>query len=125
MPAAADGERQLALALGAQDLRPAWGTEVLPGVIADARFPEASLVVECDGRRWHTVDSDRAADLSPGRVLVATDGTSERVTASDLRAGVDVVQQIGQVRARRIAAGRGRSPGWRPVRPGQRIRPPR
>lgn len=119
-------ERQLALALAAQDLRPAWGVEVLPGVIVDACFPEASLVVECDGRRWHTVGSDRAADLSREGALVADGWHVERVIADDLRGGgVATVQRIRDVRARRIAAGRGRSPGWRPVRPGRRIRPPR
>lgn len=118
-------ERQLALALAAQDLRPAWGMEVLPGVIADACFPEASLVIECDGRRWHTIDSDRAADLSREGVLIADGGHVERVTASDLRDDVEVVRRIREVRASRIAARWGRAAGWRPVRPGRRIRPPR
>jgi hypothetical protein len=35
-------ERRLALALAAVGLWPAWGMEVLPGIIVDACFPEAS-----------------------------------------------------------------------------------
>lgn len=120
-------ERQLALALHAAGLRPVWGMEVLPGIVVDTAFVEASYAIECDGARWHTIDADRAADITREGALVADGWRVDRVGHADLRAdrGTAIAAAIYDTRATRIAAGLGRPAGWRPVRPGRRIRPPR
>lgn len=119
-------ERGLALALAEVGLRPVWGMEVLPGVIADACFPEASYVLECDGRHWHTIDTDRASDLSRESLLRADGWAVDRVRSTDLRnRRSELIQRIRTTRRQRMDAGSGRPAAWRPVRPGRRIRPPR
>ncbi|MBW3604380.1 MAG: endonuclease domain-containing protein [Actinobacteria bacterium] len=119
-------ERQLALALADVGLRPAWGMEVLPGIISDACFPEASYIIERDGGRWHAIDTDRAADVTREGALVAYGWRVDRIRDADVRSRADaVVAAIRTTRAARIAAGLGRPASWRPVRPGRRVRPPR
>lgn len=119
-------ERQLALALADIGLVPAWGMEVLPGIVPDACFPEASYIIECDGGRWHTIEADRAADVTREGVLAADGWHVDRVRSADVRDRPDrVVSAIRETRAARIEAGLGRPPEWRPVRPGRRVRPPR
>lgn len=117
-------ERQLALLLARLGLQPTWGMEVLPGIIADACFPEASYILECDGREWHTIDSDRAADITREAVLRADGWHVDRVTSADLSRDTEaVVTAIRDRRAARVAAGLGRPGGWRPARAGRRLRP--
>lgn len=119
-------ERQLALALATVGLRPIWGMEVLPGVVPDACFPEASYVLEGDSRRWHTIESDLAADLSREGLLHADAWHITRVRPTDLlHRGEELLADIVAIRQQRIDAGLGRPPTWRPVRPGRRLRPPR
>lgn len=118
-------ERQLALLLHEADLRPAWGMEVLPGIVVDACFPDASYVIECDGRRWHTITADRAADVTRQGLLEADGWRVDRVRHEDLEDDrVAVLAHVRATRAARVAAGLGRPEGWRPVRPGRRVRPP-
>lgn len=119
-------ERQLALLLADAGLQPAWGMEVLPGIIVDACFPEASYVLECDGMRWHSIDADRASDVTRSGVLVADGWLIDRVRDVDVRDDrLALIAHIRATRAAREAAGLGRAPGWQPVRPGRRVRPPR
>jgi hypothetical protein len=119
-------ERQFALALDTIGLRPAWGMEVLPGIITDACFPEASYVLECDGRHWHSIAADIASDLTTEGILRADGWAIDRVRAADLRNGrQQLLSRIQTTRAQRIAAGLGRPDDWSPVHPGRRIRPAR
>ena len=119
-------ERQLALALDTIGLRPAWGMEVLPGIITDACFPEASYVLECDGRRWHSLDADLASDLSREGVLRADGWAIDRVRAADLRDGRQrLLTRIQTTRTQRMAAGLGRPDDWHAVHAGRRLRPAR
>jgi very-short-patch-repair endonuclease len=97
--------------------------EVLPGIITDTCFPEASYVLECDGRHWHCLDADMASDLSREGVLRADGWAVDRVRATDLRNGRQ--QQLARIqttRTQRIAAGLGRPDHWSPVHPGRRLR---
>ena len=118
-------ERQLALALADVGLRPAWGMEVLPGVIADACFPEASYILECDGGRWHTIDSDRASDEARTGALLADGWLVDRIRAVDLdQRRSATVADVRSTRRDRMRRGLGRPAQWRPVRSGRRLRPP-
>lgn len=119
-------ERQLALALHEVGLHPAWGVEVLPGVIVDACFAEASYVLECDGVQWHTIDTDRAADVSRQGILRADGWRVDRIGTADLRdRRAETVAAIVATRAARIEVGLGRPREWSPVHPGRRLRPAR
>lgn len=80
-------ERRLALLLADANLRPVWGMEVLPGIIVDACFPEASYVLECDGVRWHSIDADRASDVTREGALVADGWLVDRVRTPDVARG--------------------------------------
>lgn len=118
-------ERQLALLLDEAGLRPAWGMEVLPGIVVDACFPDALYVIECDGRLWHRIDADRAADATRQGVLEADGWRVDRVRHEDLTGDrVAVLARVRATRAARAAAGLRRPDGWRPVRAGRRVRPP-
>lgn len=119
-------ERQLALALDTIGLRPAWGMEVLPGIVTDACFPEASYVLECDGRHWHSIAADITSDLSRKGVMRADGWAVDCVRAADLRnARPQLLARIQTTRTQRIAAGLGRPEDWRPLHPGRRLRPAR
>jgi hypothetical protein len=119
-------ERRLALLLDEIGLRPGWGMEVLPGIVVDACFPESSYVLECDGRRWHTIDADRAADITREGVLASDGWLVDRVRDDDLtRDRVALQARIRATRLARMAAGLGRPDAWRPIHPGRRVRPPR
>jgi hypothetical protein len=119
-------ERQLALALDSIGLQPAWGMEILPGIIADACFPDASYVLECDGRHWHSIAGDIAADVSREGVLRADGWAIDRVHAADLCNGrLQLLSRIRITHTQRMAAGLGRPADWSPVQPGRRIRPVR
>ncbi|MGH8898391.1 MAG: type IV toxin-antitoxin system AbiEi family antitoxin domain-containing protein [Egibacteraceae bacterium] len=48
-----EGERRLARALASVELYPAWGVEIVRGVIVDACLPASSLIPEFDGVKWH------------------------------------------------------------------------
>lgn len=91
--------------------------EVLPGIIVDACFPEASYVLECDGMRWYSIDADRASDVTRSGALVADGWLIDRVRDVDVRD--DRLALIAHIRPRaaREAAGLGRAPGWQPVDP--------
>lgn len=118
-------ERELALALATVGLQPAWGMEVLPGVKPDACFPEASYVLEGDSRRYHTIESDRASDITREGLLRADGWHITRVRSTDLRQRrARLLADIVATRQERIDAGLGRPETWRPVHPGVRIRPP-
>lgn len=49
-----------------------------------AGFPEASYMVECDGRQWHTIATDHAADVTRQGALRADGCDVTRITAADL-----------------------------------------
>lgn len=118
-------ERRLAVALAQEGQHPAWAMEVLPGVVVDACFPDASYVLECDGRRWHTIDADVAADVTREGLLRSDGWRVDRVTSADLRDDHRrLLARIIATRDARREAGLGRPDGWRPVHAGRRIRPP-
>lgn len=119
-------ERQLALALHAVGLQPVWGMEVLPRIVVDACFRDASYILEGDGGYWHTIETDLAADVSREGALLADGWLVRRIRSDELRDQRD--ELLAEIKATTIArrdAGLGRRPDWRPVRPGRRIRPPR
>lgn len=119
-------ERKLALALQEVDLYPAWSMEVLPGIKPDASFPEASYALECDSHRWHTIEADRAADAMREGVLRSDGWLVRRIADADLtERREELVAEIEETRAARIAAGAGRPSDWRPLHPGRRTPPPR
>lgn len=57
-----EGERLMAGLFTACDPQPVWGVWIYADVRIDAVFLEARLVLEYDGRDYHTIDTDRDAD---------------------------------------------------------------
>lgn len=80
-----EGERALAGLFLPGDPLPCWQVWVLPGIRVDAAYLEARLVLEYDGRAWHTLDTDREADAARELKLEAANIAVVRVTAGMLR----------------------------------------
>lgn len=121
-----EAERWLAVGLAEHGVYPLWSAEVLPGVFPDAAMPEAALIVECDGRRHHTLLPDRASDAARESRLRFARWEVIRCSGAELRRDLEgVVTRIVSLRQQRIDAGLGLPPGWRPLSPGRSLRPPR
>lgn len=82
------GERRMASALADAGFGPGdvlWQIQLTPRHRVDALLPAHRLVVEYDGRDFHTDPRDRAADAARDRDLAALGYGVARVRAEDLR----------------------------------------
>lgn len=103
-----EGERALASALRAAPVQPEWGMWLLPDVRVDAVYRAARLVLEYDGRRHHTLESDRDADQRRQQRLEGDGYWVERVRWEDLRDRPgETVARVEAVRRSREALLRG------------------
>lgn len=71
----------------------------------DRAFPDVRLIVEADGRRWHTRSADFARDRARDRVAATGGWQTVRVTWEDLaRDPVGVAADLRAIHSRRAAA---------------------
>ncbi len=117
-------ERRLAIGLAKYGVYPLWGAEVLPDIFPDAAMPEASLIIECDGRAHHTIEADVASDLSRESPLRRAGWGILRFTGRQIWRKLDTtIANILDVRSERMAAGLAMPANWQPLSPARRLRP--
>lgn len=119
-----EAERWLAAALAQVGMYPLWSAEVLPGIFPDATFPEAGLLIECDGGGSHTLMPDRASDASREALLRSDGWEVLRIRARELKRDPQAaLERVLERYRQRCGQGLGRPAGWRPLTPGRRLRP--
>jgi hypothetical protein len=99
-----EGERVLAAAFAGSELQLEWGCWLLPGVRVDAVDRPALLVLQYNGRRHHSLDSDQRADGWRQRLLEAAGYRVEPITGIMLRDhAAATVARIERIRRERLA----------------------
>ena len=63
----------------------------------DFAYPDAKLIIEVDGYRWHSGNQAWQRDRKRDNVLNRLGWTILRFTAEDLKDGANVVRQISEV----------------------------
>ena len=121
-----EAERDLGPALAAVGLQPLLGAQLVRAIYADFALPEASLVIERDGKQHHTLPSDLRLDAAREDVLRADGWHVEHVRAEDIAAEglAGVAARIAALRLARMRRGLGRPPGWVPAGAGRDFRRP-
>jgi hypothetical protein len=99
-----EGERVMASVFAGSELQLEWGCWLLPGVRVDAVDRPALLVLEYDGRRHHTLESDQHADGWRQRLLEAAGYRVERITWVMIHDhSASLVARMERIRRERLA----------------------
>lgn len=130
VPPGSELERAMLTALRDAGLRPPQRQVALPGTgeidgLVDAAYPDCRIILEADGRRWHTRVRDLACDHS-------RDAQAARAGWQTLRFLYEMIihdpagmcATVADVRAVRTPAIGPGARGWGGVRPGAAASPP-